>query len=84
MVRAETLPNAGFWLTFLSAAPNTDATVGTQVPKTKTDLSRSRTHNEQTLIRPCGVILAHATFWNSEAVSNVLARYFELFICSFC
>ena len=34
--------------------------------------SRRRTHNEQTLVRPCGVIFARATFFGAEAVSNVL------------
>ena len=34
--------------------------------------SRQRTHNEQTLVRPCGVIFAQATFFGAEAVSNVL------------
>jgi hypothetical protein len=32
----------------------------------------SRTHNEQILVRPCGVIVSRATFYNAEAVSNVL------------
>ncbi|KAJ6564240.1 hypothetical protein B0H19DRAFT_1209843 [Mycena capillaripes] len=31
-----------------------------------------RTHNEQILCRPCGVILSHAMFYHAEAVSNVL------------
>ncbi|KAJ7205836.1 hypothetical protein GGX14DRAFT_644475 [Mycena pura] len=31
-----------------------------------------RTHNEQILVRPCGVIVSRATFYNAEAVSNVL------------
>ncbi|KIJ58235.1 hypothetical protein HYDPIDRAFT_103060 [Hydnomerulius pinastri MD-312] len=30
-----------------------------------------RTHNEQVMMRPCGVILARATFFGSEAVSAV-------------
>ncbi|KAF7323566.1 hypothetical protein MKEN_00576900 [Mycena kentingensis (nom. inval.)] len=33
---------------------------------------RCRTHNEQLLIWPCGIIFARATFYNAEAVSNVL------------
>ncbi|KAJ7023008.1 hypothetical protein C8F04DRAFT_1271905 [Mycena alexandri] len=33
---------------------------------------RCRTHNEQILVRPCGVIFARATFYHAEAVSNVL------------
>jgi hypothetical protein len=30
-----------------------------------------RTHNEQLIMRPCGVILARATFFGSEAISAV-------------
>lgn len=33
---------------------------------------RRRTHNELTLVHPCGVIYARATFYGAEAVSNVL------------
>ncbi|KIJ13544.1 hypothetical protein PAXINDRAFT_163619 [Paxillus involutus ATCC 200175] len=40
--------------------------------KLKAQFGRRRTHNEQTLVRPCGVILARATFFGAEAVSNVL------------
>ncbi|KAJ6626668.1 hypothetical protein B0H10DRAFT_1780855 [Mycena sp. CBHHK59/15] len=40
--------------------------------KFKIKLGRQRTHNEQTLIRPCGVIHARATMYGTEAVSNVL------------
>ncbi|KAJ7354118.1 hypothetical protein DFH08DRAFT_691424 [Mycena albidolilacea] len=32
----------------------------------------SHTHNEQILVRPCRVIVSRATFYNAEAVSNVL------------
>ncbi|KAJ7216432.1 hypothetical protein GGX14DRAFT_561994 [Mycena pura] len=34
-----------------------------------------RTHNEQLLVRPCGVIVSRATFYHAEAVSNVLVRH---------
>ncbi|KAF7332740.1 hypothetical protein MKEN_00157500 [Mycena kentingensis (nom. inval.)] len=40
--------------------------------KYKALFGRCRTHNEQLLIWPCGVIFARATFYNAEAVSNVL------------
>jgi hypothetical protein len=30
------------------------------------------THNEQILVCPCGVIILCATFYNAEAVSNIL------------
>jgi hypothetical protein len=38
----------------------------------KAQFRRRRTHNEQTLVRPCGVIFAHATMFGAEAVSNFL------------
>ncbi|KAJ7325741.1 hypothetical protein DFH08DRAFT_816820 [Mycena albidolilacea] len=40
--------------------------------KIKALFHQRRTHNEQTLVRPCGVIFARATFFGAEAVSNVL------------
>jgi hypothetical protein len=42
--------------------------------KFKALFGRSRTHNLQTIVRPCGVIIAQAPFYNAEAVSNVLVR----------
>lgn len=39
---------------------------------TKAQFGRRRTHNEQTLVRPCGVIFARATMFGAEAVSNFL------------
>ncbi|KAJ7513195.1 hypothetical protein B0H11DRAFT_1698549 [Mycena galericulata] len=40
--------------------------------KYKALFGRARTHNEQTLVRPCAIIVSRATFYNAEAVSNVL------------
>ena len=40
--------------------------------KIRAQFGRRRTHNEQTLICPCGIICARATFYGAEAVSNVL------------
>jgi hypothetical protein len=56
-----------------------DSTIGTAQARCKTDLSRSRTHNEQTLVRPCGVMIGHAAFYNAEAVSNVLVHIVTLY-----
>jgi hypothetical protein len=42
--------------------------------KFKAKFGRQRTHNEQMLIRPCGVFHARATMYGAEAVSNVLAN----------
>jgi CxC6 like cysteine cluster associated with KDZ transposases len=41
-------------------------------PTFKALFGRRRTHNEQTLVRPCGVIFARATMFGAEAVSNFL------------
>ena len=41
--------------------------------KIKAQFGRRRTHNEQTLVRPCGIIFARAMF-GAEAVSNFLVR----------
>ena len=38
----------------------------------KAQFGRRRMHNEQTLVRPCGVIFARATMFGAEAVSNFL------------
>ncbi|KIJ57565.1 hypothetical protein HYDPIDRAFT_104097, partial [Hydnomerulius pinastri MD-312] len=39
--------------------------------KLRARFGQRRTHNEQLIMRPCGVILARATFFGSEAVSAV-------------
>ncbi|KAI0039532.1 hypothetical protein FA95DRAFT_1585268 [Auriscalpium vulgare] len=49
--------------------------------KRKAQFGRRRTHNEQIIVRPCGVVVARATFYGAEAVSNVLLfveRVFEI------
>ncbi|KJA21479.1 hypothetical protein HYPSUDRAFT_140419 [Hypholoma sublateritium FD-334 SS-4] len=38
----------------------------------KARFGRRRTHNEQTLVHPCGVIFARTTMFGAEAVSNFL------------
>lgn len=50
--------------------------------KCKARWGRSRTHNEQLLVRPCGVIVQRATFYTAEAVSNVLVSLFLFLPCS--
>ncbi|KDR69915.1 hypothetical protein GALMADRAFT_76807 [Galerina marginata CBS 339.88] len=53
-----------------SSCPATKSALGNK--KFKAQFARRRTHNKQTLVRPCGVIVARATFFGAEAVSNVL------------
>jgi len=48
------------------------ATTGNRVLKAQ--FGRRRTHNEQTLVRPCGIIYARATMFGAEAVSNFLVN----------
>jgi hypothetical protein len=44
--------------------------------KLRAKFGRSRTHNEQIVVRPCGIIVACATMVGAEAVSNVLVCAF--------
>jgi hypothetical protein len=37
----------------------------------RAQFARKRTHNEQLIVAPCGVIIARTTFFGSEAVSSV-------------
>ena len=39
-------------------------------PKLKTMLTRRWTHNEQLLVRPCGVIVLRCTFYQAESLPN--------------
>ena len=39
--------------------------------KFKASFSRRRTHNEQFIMRPCGIILSRATLYGSESISAV-------------
>ena len=43
--------------------------------KIKAQYGQRRTHNEKTLVHPCGVIFAHTTLFGAEAVSNVLVCF---------
>jgi len=48
----------------------------------KAQFGRRWTHNEQTLVRPCGVIFARATMFGAEAVSNFLVMVKNAFCVS--
>lgn len=43
-------------------------------PKIKSTLTRRWTHNEQLLVRPCGVIISRATFYQAESLPNCRVR----------
>ena len=42
--------------------------------KIRAYFGKRRTHNEQLIMRPCGVIISRATFYGSEAISSVNVR----------
>ena len=44
-------------------------------PQVKLQTRRNYTHNEQLLVMCCGIIIARATFYTSEAVSSVKVSY---------
>jgi hypothetical protein len=69
-----TAPNPGSVGTVDDIPDPCDSKSPTGNRKLKACFGRRRTHNEQTLVRPCGVIHARATFYGAEAVSNVLVR----------
>jgi hypothetical protein len=83
------LKNAGLVIPPDSASPDDIATLhgadedeecvekpGTGNRQLKAYFSKRRTHNEQLMMRPCGVVLSHATFFGSEAISAVNVRCF--------
>lgn len=46
----------------------------------RAQFGRKRTHNEQIIVAPCGVIIARTTFFGAEAVSSVVVRGIVLVI----
>lgn len=47
----------------------------------RAQFSRRRTHNEQVIVAPCGVIIARATFFGAEALNAVaVCLFFSAFI----
>ena len=59
-------------------------TVSTNFPqllvkkRLKAQFGRKRTHNEQVLVAPCGIIIARETFYGAEAISSCVVRGFHL------
>ena len=51
-----------------AACPDKDIQGG----KITVQFSRGRTHNEQIIVCPCGVIIARVTFYGAEAVTSVI------------
>lgn len=46
----------------------------TRARQIKSTLTRKWTHNEQLLVRPCGIIVSRASFFHAESPSNALVR----------
>ena len=40
--------------------------------KLRAQFGCKRTHNEQIIVAPCGMIIAHETFYGAEAVTSVI------------
>ncbi|TCD66467.1 hypothetical protein EIP91_001347 [Steccherinum ochraceum] len=53
------------------ATAGSSAGKGTMKKKIRTQFGRKRTHNEQIMVAPCGVIGARETFYGAEAVGSV-------------
>ena len=49
-------------------------------PKIKTTLTRRWTHNEQLLVRPCGVIVSRCTFFEAESLPNERVSHLGLIL----
>lgn len=48
------------------------AEIPTRRQKIRAQFGRRRTHNEQVIVAPCGMIIARETFYGAEAVSTVV------------
>ena len=49
--------------------------------KVRAQFGRKRTHNEQIIVAPCGMILARETFYGAEAVSSVVVSVCLVHLC---
>lgn len=56
-----------------AACPDKPATGNRRL---RAQFGRKRTHNEQIIVAPCGMIIARATFYGAEAVATVAVRVF--------
>jgi CxC6 like cysteine cluster associated with KDZ transposases len=76
-----------------SAAPLSDPDVildnsahrqASRPAKIRAKFGRNRTHNEQIIVTPCGIILARETFYGAEAVSSVIVGTLSTIISCSC
>jgi len=52
---------------------------GKRKNRLRAQFGRKRTHNEQVIVAPCGIIIARETFFGAEAVSSVVICFFLAF-----
>ncbi len=57
------------------------SSIPSKTPKMKSAMYRKWTHNEQLMVRCCGIILSRATFFESEGPANALVSHSSL-ICT--
>jgi hypothetical protein len=70
---AETVTHTAKALASLETMDPTPAP-GKKLKKIRAQFGRTRTHNEQILVAPCGMIIARETFYFSEAIPSVVVR----------
>jgi hypothetical protein len=49
----------------------------------RAQFGRRRTHNEELMVAPCGIILARETFYGAEGVNSIAVRHQLHHLCSF-
>jgi len=54
--------------------PSTEGSTGTK-KRISAQFGRRRTHNEQILVAPCGIILARETFFGAEAIATCAVSF---------
>jgi CxC6 like cysteine cluster associated with KDZ transposases len=73
---AETVTHTAKALASLETVTAVDLTpalnLGKKSKKLRAQFGRTRTHNEQILVAPCGMIIARETFYFSEAIPSVV------------
>ena len=71
-----THPTTSLPLVNSSTPPENDPSIAPSAkggrPTLKSVLTRRWTHNEQLMVRPCGIVIARATFYEAESVSNAV------------
>ncbi|KAJ8089666.1 hypothetical protein PM082_014928 [Marasmius tenuissimus] len=67
-----------------TAVPESKAMKDRPLTKVKAMFGRWRTHNEQLLVFPCGIIAAQETFFHSESLPSVVHFFKNTFAGGYC